>query len=115
MRRLAPALAMALALVGLGGAPALGSGDPGPLTVFIDRHGGDPAERAALYRGHMGVLLAKESDGLLYLQWRLINGLAVGEPAGATLNRPCCDLPTSGGPDDGVAGWAKATLLVPGA
>jgi hypothetical protein len=108
------ALAMtAFALLGLSGAPALGSGDMGPAITLIDVHGGSDAERAALYRGQMGVLHTDASDGLLYLQWRLLNGLRVGEPAGAALNRPCCDLPTRGGEDDGVAGWAKTTLLVP--
>ena len=62
----------------------------------------------------MGVLLTNSSDGLLYLQWRLMSGLEVGQEAGTTLNRSCCGLPTMGGAEDGVASWANATKLVPG-
>lgn len=115
MRRLAAALMSVLVLSGLLTEPAAGSGDPGPSTVFIDRRGGNPAERARLYKGKMGVLLTNASDGLLYLQWRLMNGLEVGDAAGATLNDSCCDVRDSNGPDDGVFGWTKATALVPGA
>lgn len=114
MRRLAAALVPMLVLSGLVTAPALGSGDPGPVTTFVDRRGGSPAERSQLYKGRMGVLLTNASDGILYLQWRLMNGLEVGEAAGTTLNARCCDIGDGDGPDDGVSRWSSATALVPG-
>jgi hypothetical protein len=115
MRRLAATLMSMLVLSGLVTAPALGSGDPGPFTTFIDRHGGTPQERTRLYKGHMGVLLTNGSNGLLYLQWRLMNGLEVGEATGGSLNASCCDIGSGTGPGDGTYAWSAATQLVPSA
>ncbi len=114
MRRLAAAFVSVLALSGLLTGPASGSGDPGPSTIFIDREGGTAAERAQLYKGRVGVLHTTASDGLLYLQWRLLNGLPVGQKAGEALNASCCDMPVNSGADTGVYGWADATRLVSG-
>lgn len=113
MRRLTAAL-LVLVASSVGTVPATGSGDPGPFTVLVDRHGGSPEEREHLYEGRMGVLITSASDSLLYLQWRLLNGLEVGNKVGPTLTASCCDEPDHLGEDDGVIGWAKATRLVPG-
>lgn len=66
MRRRA-AVVVALVLSGLVARPALGSGDAGPVTVLINRHGGTLPERERLYRGRMGVLYTSAPDGVLYL------------------------------------------------
>lgn len=113
MRTLGAALIVLTALC-LNAPPAAGSGDPGPYAVLIDRKGGSPAERDQLYRGQMGVLHTSASEQLLFLQWRLLNGLEVGSAAGATLSARCCDRPVSNGLHDGVFAWIEATRLVPG-
>jgi hypothetical protein len=102
------------ALLALGCAPARASGpDPLPYS-FIHNRGGEAAERARLYQGHMGVLLPTGSDGRLYLQWRLMNGLGINPAVGDTLNRRCC---ASGGwPDSGdsIDAWISAVGRVTG-
>lgn len=113
MRRLTAAVMLVIAMSGISAGPAVGSGDPGPFTILIDRRGGSPAEREKLYQGRMGILLTNASDSLLYLQWRLLNGLEVGSEVGATLTASCCDVSPGFGPDDAVAVWSKATALVP--
>ncbi|MEO7827075.1 MAG: hypothetical protein ABIR60_08050, partial [Allosphingosinicella sp.] len=92
-----------------------GSADPGPYPIFVDRNGGSsPAERARLFGGRLGVLTTRSPDPLLYLDWRLLHGLAVGPAAGAALTTPCCGEPAALGPHDGAYGWLEARSLVPG-
>jgi hypothetical protein len=110
------AFAALLAGAALGGGPVFGSADPGPFPVFIDRNGGtSPAERARLFGGRLGMLTARSPEPLLYLDWRLLHGLAVGPAAGTALTTPCCGEATSLGPHDGVYGWLEARALVPDA
>lgn len=107
------AFAALLAGTALWGSPVLGSADPGPYPIFIDREGGTPAERARLFQGRLGVLTARSPKPLLYLNWRLLHGLAVGPAAGTALTTPCCGERTSLGPNDGVYGWLEARKIVP--
>ncbi|WP_420138513.1 hypothetical protein [Sphingomonas sp.] len=113
MMRLAASL-MTFVLLALAALPANASGpDPLPYS-FIHNRGGEAADRARLYRGHMGVLLPTGSDARLYLQWRLMNGLDVDPAVADTLNRRCC---ASGGwPDSGdsIDKWLSAVGQVTG-
>ncbi|HET9638178.1 MAG TPA: hypothetical protein VFP12_03135 [Allosphingosinicella sp.] len=107
------AVAILLAGAALSGSPVFGSADPGPYPIFIDRGGGSPAERARLFGGRLGIVTARSPEPLLYLDWRLLHGLAVGPAAGAALTAPCCGEPASLGPNDGVYGWLEARKIVP--
>jgi hypothetical protein len=94
--------------------PVFGSADPGPYPIFIDRGGGNgPAERSRLFEGRLGMVTAASAKPLLYLDWRLLHGLAVGPAAGAALASPCCGEPASLGANDGVYGWLDARAIVP--
>lgn len=104
-----------LAAVAMWGGPVFGSADPGPYPIFVDRNGGSsPAERARLFGGRLGVLTARSPTPLLYLDWRLLHGLAVGPAAGTALTTPCCGEPPALGPHDGAYGWLEARAIVPG-
>jgi hypothetical protein len=95
--------------------PLFGSADPGPFPIFIDRDGGTkPAERTRLFDGRLGMLTARSPEPLLYLDWRLLHGLAVGPAAGTALTTPCCGEPPSLGPNDGMYGWLEARKIVDG-
>lgn len=107
------AFAALLAGAAMSGSPVFGSADPGPYPIFIDRGGGSPAERARLFDGRLGVVTARSPEPLLYLDWRLLHGLAVGPAAGAALTAPCCGEPASLGPNDGVYGWLETRKIVP--
>jgi hypothetical protein len=108
------AFAMMLAGAAMWAGPVLGSADPGPFPIFIDRSGGSsPAERAQLFGGRLGVLTANSPEPLLYLDWRLLHGLPVGSAAGTALTTPCCGEAASLGPNDGVYGWMDARKIVP--
>jgi hypothetical protein len=102
-----------LAGAALAGSPVFGSADPGPYPIFIDGKGGTPAERVRLFQGRLGILTARSPEPLLYLDWRLLHGLAVGAAAGTALTTPCCGERASFGPDDGVYGWLEARKIVP--
>jgi hypothetical protein len=103
-----------MALASLIAAPAFGSGGPDPSPVYIDRHGGTPAELARLFAGRLSVVTAQSPDSLLYLDWRLLHGLEVGAEAGAALTTPCCDADSKFEPGRGVYGWFEVRKLVPG-
>ncbi|WP_442679382.1 hypothetical protein ACSBM8_18095 [Sphingomonas sp. ASY06-1R] len=111
MMRLA-VLLTAVILCGVPYAPATASGpDPLPYS-FIHNRGGEAQDRDRLYRGNMGVFLPTGSDGRLYLQWRLMNGLDITPAIGDTLNRRCC---VSGGwpdSDDAIEDWIGAVRSV---
>ncbi|MET1112169.1 MAG: hypothetical protein ABWX67_11645 [Allosphingosinicella sp.] len=107
------AFAALLAGVAMAATPLFGSADPGPFPIFIDRSGGSsPAERARLFDGRLGILTTTSAEPLLYLDWRLLHGLAVGPAAGKALTTPCCGEPASLGPHDGVYGWLEARAIV---
>jgi hypothetical protein len=101
MRRAAKAAApAALAAMAAMAAPLFASGGPPPAVVFIDSQGGTPAELARFYGGRLPVVLTKAPDALLYLDWRLLHRLPIGQKAGKALYAPCCevsDTPLSGG------------------
>ncbi|HEU0098434.1 MAG TPA: hypothetical protein VFQ67_06615 [Allosphingosinicella sp.] len=107
------AFAALAAAAAMSGSPVFGSADPGPYPIFIDRGGGSPAERTRLFGGRLGMVTARSPEPLLYLDWRLLHGLAVGPAAGAALTAPCCGEPASLGPGDGVYGWLDARAIVP--
>lgn len=114
MKRARMALATALAGAAMWAGPVFGSADPGPFPIFIDRTGGTgPAERTRLFEGRLGMVTATSPEALLYLDWRLLHGLAVGPAAGTALTSPCCGEPASLGPHDGVYGWLEARSGVP--
>jgi hypothetical protein len=113
MKKAWVAIAAALAGAALWGGPVFGSADPGPFPIFIDRGGGvGPAERARLFDGRLGMVTASSPEPLLYLDWRLLHGLAVGPAAGTALTSPCGGEPASLGPHDGVYGWLEARSIV---
>jgi hypothetical protein len=87
MRRVAIAAAVVSAI-----APSstFGSGDPPPSIGYVFAEPQDAAERDALGRGELGIVKTAASDALLYLDWRLLNGLRVGRPAADALADPCC-------------------------
>jgi hypothetical protein len=108
------AFGILLAGAAISASPVFGSADPGPFPIFIDRKGGSsPDERARLFGGRLGVVTAHSPEPFLYLDWRLLHGLAVGSATGNALTTPCCGEPTSLGPHDGVYGWLEARAIVP--
>jgi hypothetical protein len=108
------AFAALLAGAAISGGPVFGSADPGPYPIFIDRSGGsNPAERTRLFAGRLGMVTAQSPEPLLYLDWRLLHGLAVGPAVGTALTTPCCGEQASLGPHDGVYGWLEARAIVP--
>lgn len=116
MRRRSGFAALLAGSAAIWAGPVFGSADPGPYPIFIDRSGGNgPAERARLFGGRLGMVTAQSPRPLLYLDWRLLHGLAVGPAAGTALTAPCCGEPASLGPNDGVYGWLEARKIVPGA
>ncbi|MEA3034227.1 MAG: hypothetical protein QOH86_2243, partial [Sphingomonadales bacterium] len=112
MRRAAKA-AVAAAVAAMA-APLLASGGPPPVVVFIDSQGGTPPELARFYAGRLPVVLTKAPDELLYLDWRLLHRLPIGQKAGEALHAPCCevsDAPLTGG----SYGWMENRKRVEGA
>ena len=112
----AVATAAMLALLGADAARASG---PGTVTPWaIDRFGGERADRARLYDGQLGVVMARSPRPQLYMAWRLLHGQKVGQVAGEALSIPCCDPPWrwTYAPRDNVGadGWLKARKAVPG-
>lgn len=114
MRGRAGKIAALVALSALCAGPALGSGGPPPEPLYIDPRGGTPAELSRLYAGRLGVMMPTQRDGLLYLDWRLLNGLRVGEEAGKALSVPCCNAADIFALNRGVFGWLDARRGVPG-
>ncbi|MEA3038673.1 MAG: hypothetical protein QOE79_1186 [Sphingomonadales bacterium] len=112
MRRAAKAAAVAA--ISTVGAPLLASGEPPPAVTFIDSQGGTPAELARFYAGRLPVVLTRAPDELLYLDWRLLHRLPIGQKAGKALFAPCCetvDTPLTGG----SYGWLDDRKRVEGA
>jgi hypothetical protein len=109
-----------MVLAGLGAGAALACGGPEPAPLYVERHGGTSAELSALYRGRLGIVTAGSPPSLLYLDWRLLHGLEIGDEAGPKLSAPCC-APVSTGespapqPRTGADAWFDARALVAGA
>ncbi len=88
--------------------PALGSGGPPPRPGYVWADPQDGAEVAALGRGRLGIVKGATTDALLYLDWRLLNGLPVGQAAATALAAPCC-----GTRESGVSTWLDARRTMP--
>ena len=114
-RRAAPGrVAAGLAAAGLLLATGAGaSGPSGPAPWYLDPYGGETAQMAAVYAGRPGIVMARSPRPLLYLDWRLLHGQAVGAETGAALSRPCCDAPFApDSPPSGAQVWRAARLTV---
>lgn len=72
---------------------ALGSGDPTPRPVYVFADPQNASERAALAAGHLPIVKGATTDALLFLNWRRLNGLIVGQAAADALAAPCCGTP----------------------
>lgn len=109
--RIGGAAALALSAA-LAAAPAFASGGPAAWPVYVDSRGGSPDELARLYRGRLGVVMAAAPEAILYLDWRLLHGLRVGDEAGADLAMPCCDWREADRERSGVYAWLDARAMV---
>ncbi len=89
--RIPVGLALAAALA----TRALGSGDPTPRPVYVFADPQDAGERMAMASGRLPILKGATTDALLFLDWRRLNGLAVGQPAADALAAPCCGEPAT--------------------
>ena len=67
---------------------AVGSGGPPPVPDYVTSYALNAVDLSALSGGHLGILKAAAPSPILYLDWRLLNGLAVGKDAGSALARP---------------------------
>jgi len=120
MKRRPALIMLPLVLAGMGAGAALASGGPPPAPLYVERHGGTAAELGRLFRGRLGIVTARSPARLLYLDWRLLHGLRIGEEAGSLLATPCCEDRSSGRTETpppliGVSAWIDARSLVPGA
>ncbi|MGR4866914.1 hypothetical protein [Caulobacter sp. LARHSG274] len=92
------------------------SGGYEDLPWYISADGGNSRELQRLYAGHLGVVMAGSDSPLLYLEWRVLHGLKVGQVAGPALSTDCCTpAPPTEGMEGGVYGWLEARKLVAGA
>lgn len=120
MRRRPALIMVPILLAGVAAGAALACAGPEPEPLYVERHGGTAPELNALYRGRLGIVTAGSPAPLLYLDWRLLHGLRIGEEAGAMLAPPCCvslssNQPEAAAPRTGVDAWVEARALVPGA
>lgn len=90
---------------------AVGSGGPPPVPDYVTSYALNAVDLSALSGGHLGILKAAAPSPILYLDWRLLNGLAVGKEAGAALAKPCCGDSSA----DPTYRWIDARRQVPGA
>ena len=106
---LAGVLVFAMGLHG----PAEACGPPPDGPSYIDAFGGQTADLNAFYDGRVGVVMAQSPRAQLFMAWRLLHGLPVGQAAGAGLSIPCCN---SADPDtwDQSQTWTTARATVPG-
>ena len=120
------ALAALLATLPAGTAHASGPGTTAPW--YVDQFGGDGADLKAVFAGRLGIVMARAPRPQLFVAWRLLHGLKVGETAGEALAIPCCDVQlaaASPAPPPQPAGtpalptdknaWLEARKRVPGA
>lgn len=116
-RRLSLALLATGAL--LAGAPADASGPGTEAPWYLDQFGGPAGDLQRFYDGRIGLVMARAPRPMLYIDWRLLHGQAVGPAAGAALSAPCCGEGWSYADDAraqaGVQGWLRAREAVPGA
>lgn len=101
---------MALLVLAIVATRAIASGGPPPMPHYVLAAPQNDTERAALSDGRIGILKADNTDALLYLDWRALNGLTIGKPATDALASPCC-----GNPGGATYDWLKARRQVPGA
>ena len=76
---LAGVLVFAMGLHG----PAEACGPPPDGPSYIDAFGGQTADLNAFYDGRVGVVMAQSPRAQLFMAWRLLHGLPVGQAAGA--------------------------------
>ncbi|AIT05464.1 hypothetical protein MC45_02550 [Sphingomonas taxi] len=89
---------------------ALGSGDPTPRPVYVFADPQDATERAALAGGRLPIVKGATTDALLFLDWRRLTGLQVGQSAADALVAPCCGTPATRQHD-----WLDVRRTIPGA
>lgn len=106
------ALAVSCAMP-IASSPVQASTDGAPDDWSLNELGGSSSDLRLLQSGTLGVLMASSPAELLFIGWRRLHGLAVGDEAAATLTVPCC----GGSHDisDAVAAWLFARNTVPGA
>lgn len=89
---------------------ASGSGGPPPQPEYVTAAALQSIDRAALAAGRVGILKGGAPAPILYLSWRLLNGLGSGAEATNALAAPCC-----GERQDKSYAWLEARRAVPGA
>ncbi|MET3826861.1 TolA-binding protein [Sphingomonas sp. PvP055] len=102
--------AASVAAVALLAVRASGSGGPPPLPDYVTANALQPIDRVALAAGRVGIVKGGAPAPVLYLDWRLLNGLASGAEATDALATPCC-----GERQDNSYAWLAARRTVPGA
>jgi hypothetical protein len=105
----------AVVLTGVLASQAHGSGYGQTAPWYLDTRGGDARDLQRLYAGQQGVVMARSSRTLLFLNWRLLHGREVGPVAGPALAGDCCEPPRPFDPDGGVYAWLEARKVVPDA
>lgn len=108
-RRLFRSLVLAASMAG---SAAVASTDGAPNQWSLNELGGSAADLRLLQSGTPGVLLPSAPAPLLFVAWRRLHGLAVGDEALAALAVPCCGTGRAG---DAVTAWLDARKTVPGA
>lgn len=110
---------LTLALVLTLAAPARASGPGSVSPWYLDQYGGERADLPAIHDGRLGIVMARSPEPQLFIAWRILHGLKVGQAAGAALSIPCCNGPDDSyvpdAPPTGVSAWQDARKLIPGA
>lgn len=99
-----------LAAAALLSGSASGSGGPPPQPDYVTANAHQPIDRAALAAGRVGIAKGNAPEPILYLYWRLLNGLGSSVDATNALATPCC-----GARQDKSYAWLEARHAVPGA
>ncbi len=97
--------------------PVAASGPSPTAPWYLDEYGGDPPDMASFYAGRAGIVMPMAPRPQLFISWRDLHGLKVGQAAGERLARPCCDTSDwrQEEPEAGAGSWRKARESVPGA
>jgi hypothetical protein len=105
----AGALVFAMGLYG----PVEACGPPPDGPSYIDAFGGPTADLNAFYDGRVGIVMSQSPRGRLFMAWRLLHGLPVGQAAGPGLSIPCCASPDTDTWDQSQT-WTTARMTVTG-
>jgi hypothetical protein len=106
---LAGVLVFAMGLYG----PVEACGPPPDGPSYIDAFGGQTADLNAFYDGRVGIVMAQSPRAQLFMAWRLLHGLPVGQAAGPALSIPCCNSPDQDTWDQSQT-WTTARVTVTG-